>query len=91
MTENAKLVLAELKKNYGKEDLTKQDIAATLGIPVSAVTGTVNGLVKKGRATENIIDTEDEGKKVKKRFVMLNEAGMAFDPDADEKPKKAQA
>mgnify|MGYP006364723167 CR=1 FL=1 len=59
MTMNSELVLNYLKKNFGKE-MTKNEIAEALSISVPAVTGSVNGLVKKGYAVERIEEVEVE-------------------------------
>ena len=49
-----------------------------------SVTGSVNGLVKKGYAErfKEEVETED-GKTKTVSFFCLTEAGAAFDPDAD--------
>ena len=81
MTENSRKVFDFLKEN-GKE-FTAQDISAALGISVAAVTGSVNGLVKKGRAIrreETATDAEGKTKVVK--YISLTTEGKAFDPDA---------
>jgi DNA-binding MarR family transcriptional regulator len=81
MTENSRKVFDFLKEN-GKE-FTAQDISAALGISVAAVTGSVNGLVKKGRAIrrEETTTTSDGKNKIVK-YISLTDEGRAFDPDA---------
>lgn len=82
MTPNARRILNYLKENFGSE-MTKQDIAASLGVSVSAVTGTTNSLIKKGYATERHEDGLDEkGKPKVIKYVTLTEEGNDFDPDA---------
>lgn len=95
ITPNSELVLNFLKKNFGQE-FTKQEIAETLGISVPAVTGSINGLVKKGYVTERMEEvevepaTETRKAKVKAiRHETLTEAGLAYDPVAEEEAKQA--
>ena len=96
MTMNSEMVLNFLKKNFGTE-FTKTDIAEALGISVPAVTGSVNGLVKNGYAVERIEEvevepaTETRKAKIKSvRHVQLTEAGLAYDPVAEEEAKAAE-
>ena len=96
MTVNSELVLNYLKKNYGVE-FTKNEIAEALSISVPAVTGSVNGLVKKGYAVERVEEvevepaTETRKAKIKNvRHVQLTEAGLAYDPVAEEEAKAAE-
>ena len=95
ITPNSELVLNFLKKNFGKE-YTKNEIAETLGISVPAVTGSINGLVKKGYVTERMEEkvveeaTETRKAKIKTiRYETLTEAGLAYDPVAEEEAKQA--
>ena len=95
ITPNSELVLNYLKKNFGQE-FTKQEIAETLGISVPAVTGSINGLVKKGYVTERMEEVEVEPatdtRKAKIKTVRhetLTEAGLAYDPIAEEEAKQA--
>lgn len=90
MTEGSRKVFNFLKDNYG-EKLTTADIATSLGISGPTVTGSVNGLTKKGYAvrTEEVLPG-DNGKEVKVKYISLTEEGMNFDPDAvEEKAEKA--
>lgn len=92
MTDNAKIILAELKRQYPTE-MTKQDVAANLvenGITMPAVTGTVNGLVKKGYAVERVDEVEVDGKAKSFRYVVLTELGLRYDPDEEEAALKAE-
>ena len=96
MTVNSELVLNYLKKNYGVE-FTKNDIAEALSISVPAVTGSVNGLVNNGYAVERVEEvevepaTETRKAKIKNvRHVQLTEAGLAYDPVAEEEAKAAE-
>lgn len=93
---NSELVLNFLKNNYGHE-YSKQEIAEKLNISVPAVTGTMNSLIKKGYATttrEEVIEVEPatETRKAKTRTIKyhaLTEAGLAYDPVAEEAAKQA--
>ena len=84
ITPNSELVLNFLKKNFGKE-FTKNEIAETLGISIPAVTGSINGLVKKQYVTERL----EENKVKTIRYETLTEAGLAYDPVAEEEAKQA--
>lgn len=85
MTDNSRKVFNFLKENYG-EKLTHQDIVAALGVSSATVTGSVNGLVKKGYAIRNEETAmNDEGKSVTTKFITLTEEGYGFDPDAEVK------
>ena len=95
MTINSEQVLNYMKAHYG-EELTKQDIVEALGISLPAVTGSINGLVKRGFVTERIEEIEVEPatdtRKAKIKTVRhetLTEAGLAYDPVAEEAEKLA--
>ena len=95
ITPNSELVLNFLKQHYGQE-FTKQKIAENLGISVPAVTGSVNGLVKKGYVVERIEEVEvepaTETRKAKVKTVRhetLTEAGLTYDPVAEEQERQA--
>lgn len=82
MTENSIRVFNYLKEHYG-EELTAQNIAADLDISIAAVTGSVNGLVKKERAMRSEATTEVDGKEVTVKYISLTDAGLDFDPTAE--------
>jgi DNA-binding MarR family transcriptional regulator len=85
MTENSRKVFDFLKDNYG-EKLVHSQIAEALGVSSPAVTGSVNGLVKKGYAIRNEETVMDEnGKATTIKYISLTEEGFAFDPDAEVK------
>ena len=94
---NSQMVLNFLKTHFGQE-FTKQEIAAALGISVPAVTGTINALVKKGyvvdtRVVEEVVAEATETRKAKVKNVpyhTLTEAGLAYDPVAEEEAKAAE-
>lgn len=95
ITVNSERVLNYLKQNFGKE-FTKQEIADALGISVPTVTGSINGLVKKGYVTERLEEKEvepaTENRKAKMKTIRhetLTEAGLAYDPVAEEEAKQA--
>lgn len=87
MTENSRKVFDFLKANHGVQ-MTGQEVAKELDVTINAVTGSVNGLVKKGYAVREEVTTQDDAGKAKVvKYVKLTDAGMAFDPDAvEEKP-----
>lgn len=95
-TINSIQVLNYMKQNYGKE-LSKQEIAEALGISISAVTGSVNGLEKKGyceKVREEVVEDAHatETRKAKTHVVKyhkLTEAGLAYDPEKEEEEKAA--
>ena len=98
MTTNSELVLNFLKKNYGNgKDYSKADIANALGITIPAVTGSMNALVKKGYASntrEEVVEDvpATETRKAKTHVVKyhaLTEAGLTYDPVAEEAEKAA--
>ena len=63
-------------------------LKANYGTPV---TGSVNGLVKKGLAVRNEeVVAGTDGKDTKVKYISLTEAGLSFDPDA-EPVKEAKA
>lgn len=96
MTANSERVLNYLKENYGKE-FSKQEIADALGISLSAVIGSINPLEKKEYTVttrEEVVELEPatETRKAKTKTVKyhtLTEAGLAYDPIAEEAAKAA--
>ena len=96
MTVNSERVLNFLKEHYGNE-YSKQEIADALGISLSAVIGSINPLEKKGITTitrEETVELEPatETRKAKTKVVKyhtLTEAGLAYDPVAEEAEKQA--
>ena len=98
MTVNSEKVLNFLKEHYGSE-FSKDEIAKALGISLSAVIGSINPLEKKKYSKitrEETIELEPatETRKAKVvKYHTLTEAGLAYDPVAEEaeKPAKKQA
>ena len=96
MTINSERVLNFLKEHYGNE-YSKQEIADALGISLSSVIGSINPLEKKGYTKitrEETIELEPatETRKAKTKVVKyhtLTEAGLAYDPVAEEAERAA--
>lgn len=82
MTDNSRKVLATLKDLY-PEEATAAEVAAAAGVSIQAVTGSVNGLVKKGLAVRNEYEPAEDGKKPVKKIALTAE-GYDFDPDAED-------
>lgn len=81
MTENSKKVFFYLKEHGG--EFTKHQLSRDSGIPLSCVTGSVSGLIRKGYAAERIeeVPNPDVGKKpLYVRYISLTEAGTKFNP-----------
>lgn len=82
MTDNSRKVFDFLKEN--DKEFTAQEISAALGVSVNAVTGSVNALVKKGRAVRREeTSTAADGKSKILKYISLTAEGKAFDPDAE--------
>ena len=96
MTMNSEKVLNFLKEHYGNE-YSKKEISEALGISLSAVIGSINPLEKNGytRITRTeIVELEPatETRKAKTKEVKyhtLTEAGLTYDPVAEEQAKLA--
>lgn len=96
MTQNSERVLNFLKEHYGQE-FSKQDLVEALSISLPAVVGSINGLEKRKYVTltrEDVIELEPatETRKAKTKTVKyhtLTEAGLAYDPVAEEQAKLA--
>lgn len=67
-----------IKDNGGR--ISTDELAETLGVAKNSVTGRVNSLVKNELAVREKV--EDGDKTI--TFVQLTDAGMAYDPSADE-------
>lgn len=95
-TLNSQAVLNFLKEHYGNE-YSKQEIAEAVGITPASVIGSINSLEKKGysRITrEETIEIEPatETRKAKTKVIKyhtLTEAGLSYDPVAEEAEKAA--
>lgn len=81
ITEKALTMLNYLKENEGT-DLLNTDIADALGITPQSVTGSVNGLVKRGLAERIPASIEVDGAVKAVKFIKVTDAGKAYDHDA---------
>ncbi len=96
-TVNSERVLNYMKEHFG-EELTKQNISDALGITIPAVTGSMNALIKNKYAVttrEEIVEDAPatDTRKAKTHKVLyhtLTEAGLAYDPVAEEARKAAE-
>lgn len=85
MKENSKNVLNYLKENKGV-NLTAADVAEALGLEKRQVDGIFTSAIQRkklGVRTVAEIELED-GTHKQVKFLSLNDAGMAFDPNAEE-------
>lgn len=97
MTINSEKVLNFLKEHYGSE-YSKKEISEALGISLSSVIGSINPLEKNGYTKitrEETVELEPatETRKAKTKVVKyhtLTEAGLAYDPVAEEAAKAAK-
>ena len=84
MKENTKLVLNYLKE-HNDEQLTAADVAEALGLEKRSVDGIFTSAIQRkelGFRTPAEIELPD-GSHQAVKFLSLNEAGMAVDPDAE--------
>ena len=94
---NAEKTLNFLKEHYGTE-YSKQELADALNIPLSSVIGAINSLEKKGYSRITREETVElvpatETRKAKTKVVKyhpLTEAGLSYDPVAEEAAKAAE-
>lgn len=90
MKENSRRVLDYLKSVNGT-NVTAADVAAALGLDKRQVDGSFTAAIQRkglGIRVEAEVELED-GTHDKVKFLKLNDAGMAFDPDASEEEVKA--
>lgn len=85
MKENSKNVLNYLKQINGA-DVTSADVADALGLEKRQVDGIfTSALQRKGFGVRVPAEVElDDGSHKQVKFLRLTDAGMAFDPDAEE-------
>ena len=85
MKENTRKVLDFLKE-HNDEDLTAADIAEALGLEKRQIDGIFTSAFQRKKLGERIeAEREnDKGTHDKVKFLKLTEAGLAFDPDAEE-------
>lgn len=85
MKENSVKVLNYLKEKKGV-NLTAADVAEALGLEKKSVNGIFTSAIQRKNLGERVeAQVEDaEGKTVTVKFLKLNDAGMAFDPNAED-------
>lgn len=85
MKENSKNVLNYLKQINGA-DVTSADVADALGLEKRQVDGIfTSALQRKGLGVRVPAEVElEDGSHKQVKFLRLTDAGMAFDPDAEE-------
>ena len=85
MKENSKNVLNYLKSINGA-DVTSADVADALGLEKRQVDGIfTSALQRKGLGIRVPAEVElEDGSHKQVKFLRLTDAGMAFDPDAEE-------
>ena len=79
ISENGQKIMAYLKDVAG-QNVTSADAAEALDIDKRKFTGAFNALVKKGFAVRNSAKIEAP---VTVKYLVLTDAGLAFDPTAD--------
>ena len=79
ISENGQKIVAYLKGVEG-QNVTADDAADALEIEKRKFTGAFNALVKKGLAVRNAAKVEGD---VTVKYLVLTDAGLAFDPTAD--------
>lgn len=85
MKENSKKVLEYLKSVNG-QDVTAADVAAALGLEKRSVDGIFTSAIQRkalGIRVPAEVELED-GTHKQVKFLQLTDAGMNFDPDAEE-------
>ena len=78
MSENAQKVLATLKAEVSP--MTTAELAAAAGVSAAAVTGSVQGLNKRGLIVKGVKSNEVDGKAKEFKTFALNEDGMNYTP-----------
>ena len=77
-SENAQKVLTFLQTNQNV-DMVAKELAEAAGVPTKSITGTLNGLVKKGLVVREVATVGENTVK----FIRLTSAGEQVDPQAD--------
>ena len=85
MKENTRKVFEYLKAHNG-EDLTAADVAEALGLEKRQVDGIFTSALQRKQLGERIPAEreEEDGSHTKIKLLKLTEAGLSFDPDAEE-------
>ena len=82
LTEKQMAIHTFLKETDG-EKFTAYQIADTIGIDRKAINALVTGIAKKGSCVrEEATSTNEEGKAVTVKYVVLTDEGRAYDNDA---------
>lgn len=85
MTENSRKVLDYLKNAGVGTKFTTKEVQEALGFEkAGSVTGSITGLVKKGCAVREKATVEVDGKEKEVSVFYLTQAGMDYDPDAQD-------
>lgn len=85
MKENTRKVF-EFLKAHNDEDLTAADVAEALGLEKRQVDGIFTSALQRKQLGERIPAEreEEDGSHTKIKLLKLTEAGLAFNPDAEE-------
>lgn len=85
MSENSRKILNYLKEMNGT-NLTAADVASALGLEKKTVDGAFTSAIqRKGLGVRVPAEVElEDGSHKSVKFLTLNDAGMAFDPDVTE-------
>lgn len=89
LKENAQKVFDFVKAHHG-ENFTATDIAEATGLGVKSVNGIVTsafqrkGLMERVPAEVEVVDNDGKTSHKTIKFVRLTDAGLAFDPNAEE-------
>jgi len=89
---NTKAIIKYLQEIHGS-DVTAEDVANALGLSKASVNGSFTKAIQEkglGVRVEAEIELEDNTHK-KVKFLVLTDAGLAFDPDAVETPAAVEA
>lgn len=86
MSENTVKVLNYLKDIHGGDPVTAADVAADLGLEKRTVDGCfTSGIQRKGLGNRVPAEVElEDGSHKSVKFLVLTDAGLAFDPNAVE-------
>lgn len=85
MKENTRKVF-EFLKAHNDEDLTAADVAEALGLEKRQVDGIFTSALQRKQLGERIPAEreEEDGSHTKIKLLKLTDAGLAFNPDAEE-------
>lgn len=89
MNENSRRLIKFLQENHG-QNLTAKDVAEALGLATRSVDASFTSVIQRNKLGSRVpaeIELED-GTHKQIKFFVLNEDGLAFDPDAPVEPAK---